>query len=84
MPPSKSHAYTGAVAGVGKTTPLKVTVVFDDMDVVGFRQSVVLLTVKEEVGVGFTIIVFVVTAEVQAPAITFNVMFLVPGVDQET
>ena len=50
------------------------------VDVTGSIQSVALETVKLEVGVGFTIICFVVTAEVHVPAITFNVMFLVPGV----
>ena len=68
---------------MGKTTPVKVTVVFAEVDVTGFIQSVALLTVKLDVGVGFTIIVLVVTAEVQVPAITFNVMFFVPGVAQD-
>jgi hypothetical protein len=76
--------YTGAVAGVGKTTPVKVTVVFAEVEVTGFRQSAALLTVNAEVGVGFTIICLVVTAEVHVPATTLNVIFLVPAVGQDT
>jgi hypothetical protein len=57
--------YVGAVAGgVAKTLPVKVTVVFDEIDVTGFKQSVALLTVNVDVGAAFTVTVTFVMVEV--------------------